>query len=183
VPFSRVLYIEQDDFREDPPKKYFRLFPGNEVRLRYAYLVRCVGLVKDERTGEVVEVRCVYDPATRGGDAPGGRKVRGTIHWVSAAHAIEAEVRLYEPLFLTPIPGGGTEDGDWKADLNPRSLERLTDCRLEPSLDNAAPGSRYQFERNGYFCVDLKDGARGRLVWNRAVSLRDSWARIEKAEK
>jgi len=183
VPFSRVLYIEQDDFREDPPKKYFRLFPGNEVRLRYAYLVRCVGLVKDERTGEVVEVRCVYDPATRGGDAPGGRKVRGTIHWVSAAHAIEAEVRLYEPLFLTPIPGGGTEDGDWKADLNPRSLERLTDCRLEPSLDNAALGSRYQFERNGYFCVDLKDSAPGRLVWNRAVSLRDSWARIEKAEK
>jgi len=181
VPFSRVLYIEQDDFREAPPKKYFRLFPGNEVRLRYAYLVRCVGVKNDERTGEVVEVRCLYDPATRGGDAPGGRKVKSTIHWVSAAHAIEAEVRLYEPLFLTAVPGGGTEDGDWKADLNPNSLARLTGCRLEPSLADAAPGSRYQFERNGYFCVDLKDSAPGRLVWNRAVSLRDSWAKIEKA--
>jgi glutaminyl-tRNA synthetase len=181
VPFSRVLYIEQDDFREAPPKKYFRLFPGNEVRLRYAYLVRCVGVKNDERTGAVVEVRCLYDPATRGGDAPGGRKVKSTIHWVSAAHAIEAEVRLYEPLFLTAVPGGGTEDGDWKADLNPNSLARFTGCRLEPGLADAAPGSRYQFERNGYFCVDLKDSAPGRLVWNRAVSLRDSWAKIEKA--
>ena len=183
VPFARVLYIEQDDFREDPPKKYFRLFPGNEVRLRYAYLVRCVGLVKDDRTGAVVEVRCTYDPATRGGDAPDGRRVRGTIHWVSAAHAVEAEVRLYDHLFRVPTPGGGEEEGDWKADLNPKSLERLTGCRLEPSLGDAAPGSRYQFERTGYFCVDLKDSSPGRLVFNRTVPLRDSWAKIEKAEK
>jgi glutaminyl-tRNA synthetase len=182
VPFSRVLYIEQDDFREDPPKKYFRLFPGNEVRLRYAYIVRCVGVVKDERTGEPVEVRCVYDPATRGGDAPGGQRVKGTIHWVSAAHAVEAVVRLYDHLFVTPVPGGA-EDGDWKADLNPASLERLVGCRVEPSLGTAAPGTRYQFERTGYFCADTTDSAPGRPVFNRAVSLRDSWAKIEKAAK
>ena len=179
VPFSRVLYIEQDDFREQPPKKYFRLFPGNEVRLRYAYLVRCTDVVKDERTGEVVEVRCTYDPATRGGDAPDGRRVKSTIHWVSAAHAVEAEVRLYEPLFTAAVPGADKDD--WKADLNPRSLERLTGCRLEPSLAAAAPGARYQFERNGYFCVDVGDSAADRPVWNRAVGLRDSWAKIEKA--
>jgi len=179
VPFSRVLYIEQDDFRENPPKKYFRLFPGNEVRLRYAYLIRCTGVVKDEQTGEVVEVRCTYDPATQGGNAPDGRRVKSTIHWVSAAHAVEAEVRLYDHLFVVPVPGADKDD--WKADLNPRSLERLTACRLEPSLRDAAPGSRYQFERNGYFCADLDDSIPGRPVWNRAVSLRDSWARIEKA--
>jgi len=181
IPFSRVLYIEQDDFREDPPKKYYRLYPGNEVRLRYAYLVRCVDMVKDRRTGNVVEVRGVYDPATRGGNAPGGQRVRGTIHWVSAPHAVEAEVRLYDHLFRVPIPGGSDDDGDWKADLNPASLERLTGCRLEPSLALAAPGSRYQFERAGYFCADLRDSAPGLPVWNRAVSLRDTWARIEKA--
>ena len=180
VPFSRVLYIEQDDFRENPPKKYFRLFPGNEVRLRYAYIVRCVGEVKDPNTGEVVEVRCVYDPATRGGDAPGGRKVKGTIHWVSASHAVPAEVRLYDHLFKVPNPGGDSEDGDWKTDLNPRSLERLTDCQLEPSLATARPGAAYQFERNGYFCADIRDSAPGHLAWNRAVALRDTWAKIEK---
>ena len=180
VPFSRVLYIEQDDFREDPPKKYFRLFPGNEVRLRYAYIVRCVGVVKDERTGEVVEVRCFYDPATRGGNAPGGQRVKGTIHWVSAGHAVPAEVRLYNHLFSVPNPGGDTEDGDWKSDLNPRSLERLTGCQLEPSLAAAAPGAGYQFERNGYFCADLRDSAPDHPVWNRAVALRDTWAKIEK---
>jgi len=180
VPFSRVLYIEQDDFRENPPKKYFRLFPGNEVRLRYAYIVRCVGEVKDPKTGEVVEVRCLYDPATRGGDAPGGRKVKGTIHWVSASHAIPAEVRLYDHLFRVPSPGGDSEDGDWKADLNPRSLERLAGCQLEPSLATARPGAGYQFERNGYFCADLRDSAPDHLVWNRAVALRDTWAKIEK---
>ena len=183
VPFSRVLYIEQEDFREQPPKKYFRLFPGNEVRLRYAYLVRCVGEVKDERTGEVVEVRCIYDPATRGGDAPGGRRVKGTIHWVSAAHALEAEVRLYDHLFRVPDPGGDADDGDGKAELNPTSLERLTGCRLEPSLAEAAPGSIYQFERNGYFCADLRDSSPGRLVFNRAVPLRDTWAKIENVGK
>ena len=179
VPFSRVLYIEQDDFREQPHKKYFRLFPGNEVRLRYAYFVRCTDVVKDEATGEVVEVRCTYDPATRGGDAPDGRRVKSTIHWVSAAHAVEAEVRLYEPLFTAAVPGADKDD--WKADLNPRSLERLTACRLEPSLAAAAPGARYQFERNGYFCVDVGDSTTDRPVWNRAVGLRDSWAKIEKA--
>src|SRR6185369_32006 len=179
VPFSRVLYIEQDDFREQPHKKYFRLFPGNEVRLRYAYLVRCTDVVKDEATGEVVEVRCTYDPATRGGDAPDGRRVKSTIHWVSAAHAVEAEVRLYEPLFTAAVPGADKDD--WKADLNPKSLERLIGCRLEPSLAAAAPGARYQFERNGYFCVDVGDSTTDRPVWNRAVGLRDSWAKIEKA--
>jgi len=179
VPFSRVLYIEQDDFREQPHKKYFRLFPGNEVRLRYAYLIRCTDVVKDEATGEVVEVRCTYDAATRGGDAPDGRRVKSTIHWVSAAHAVEAEVRLYEHLFTAAVPGADKDD--WKGDLNPRSLERLTGCRLEPSLATAPPGARYQFERNGYFCVDVGDSAADRPVWNRAVGLRDSWAKIEKA--
>jgi glutaminyl-tRNA synthetase len=182
IPFSRVLYIEQDDFRENPPKKYFRLFSGNEVRLRYAYLVTCVGEVKDER-GEVVEVRCVYDPATRGGDAPGGRRVKGTIHWVSAAHAIPAEVRLYDHLFSVPDPGGAAEDDDWKATLNPRSRERLAGCQLEPGLAGAAPGSVCQFERNGYFCADLRDSAPGHLVFNRAVALRDTWAKMEQAGK
>jgi len=179
VPFSRVLYIEQDDFREDPPKKYFRLSPGTEVRLRYAYLIRCTSVVKDERTGEITEVRCTYDPATRGGNAPDQRRVRGTIHWVSAAHALPAEVRLYDHLFTKPVPGGD-DDGDWKADLNPASLEVLPQARVEPSLADTGPQSRYQFERNGYFCVD-PDSARGRLVFNRAVTLRDTWAKIEQS--
>jgi glutaminyl-tRNA synthetase len=180
VPFARVLYIEQDDFREDPPKKYFRLFPGNEVRLRYAYLIRCTGVVRDER-GEIAEVRCTYDPATRGGDAPDGRRVKSTIHWVSAAHAVDAEVRLYEHLFLTPVPGAASDD--WKADLNPRSLERIEAAKLEPRLAAAAPGDRFQFERTGYFCADTRDWAPGRPVFNRAVSLRDTWAKIEKSER
>ena len=175
VPFSRELWIEQDDFREDPPKKYFRLSPGVEVRLRYAYLVKCVGVVYDERTGEVAAVRCTYDPATRGGTAD--RKVKGTIHWVSAQHAIPAELRLYDQLFLTPKPD---EDEDWTKHLNPNSLERLTACYIEPALATATPGNRYQFERTGFFCVD-PDSTRGQLVFNRTVSLRDTWAKIEKS--
>jgi glutaminyl-tRNA synthetase len=180
VPFSRVLYIEQEDFREAPPKKYFRLSPGTEVRLRYAYFVRCTSVVKDPVTGEIVEVHGTYDPTTRGGDAPDGRKVKATIHWVSAPHAIEAEVRLYDHLFLRPRPD---EEEDWKAALNPSSLERLTGCKLEPSLAGAAPGTRYQFERSGYFCVEPVDSTPTRLIFNRTVSLRDSWAKIEKGEK
>jgi glutaminyl-tRNA synthetase len=182
VPFARVLYIEQDDFREDPPKQFFRLASGREVRLRYAYFIKCVGVVKDERTGRVVELRCTYDPATRGGAAPDGRKVQGTIHWVSAAHALPAEVRLYEHLFSKPDPDEVAAGQDYKANLNPNSLETLTACRVEPSLAGAAPGSRYQFERQGYFCVDSVDSTPDRLVFNRAVALRDSWAKIEKAQ-
>ena len=178
LPFSRILYIEQDDFRESPPPRYFRLAPGAEVRLRYAYIVKCTGVIKDPNTGEIVEVRCTYDPATIGGDAK-GRKVKGTIHWVSAAHAAEAEVRLYDHLFSKPRPD---EEEDWTACLNPDSLQVLTGCKLEPSLKGAAPGSRYQFERQGYFCVDSKDSRSGHLVFNRTVGLRDTWAKIEKAE-
>jgi glutaminyl-tRNA synthetase len=173
VPFSRVLYIERDDFREDPPKKFFRLSPGREVRLRGAYFVTCTGLVKDS-DGTIIELRCTYDPATRGGDAPDGRKVKSTLHWVSAAHALGVEVRLYDRLFTSESPG---ESGDYRADLNPGSLVLLTNCRLEPSVADAAPGTRYQFERLGYFCVD-PDSAPGRLVFNRTVSLKDTWARI-----
>ena len=181
VPFSRELYIEREDFREDPPRKFFRLAPGREVRLRYGYFVTCVGVVKDEKTGEVVELRCRYDPETRGGQAPDGRKVRGTIHWVSAAHALEAEVRLYDHLSTAAKPGDAGNGLDYKSSLNPDSLETLTRCRVEPSLADAAPGSRYQFERQGYFCVDSVDSSPGALVFNRTVSLRDSWAKIEKA--
>src|SRR5438128_790550 len=166
VPFSRVLYIDRDDFREDPPKKFFRLAPGREVRLRYAYLITCVGVVKDERTGEVVELHCTYDPETRSGSSAEGRKVKATLHWVSAAHALLAEVRLYAHLFTTPNPG---EAEDFTAVLNPHSLETLRSCQVEPSLASAAPGSRYQFERQGYFCVDAEASA-GRLVFNRTVS-------------
>jgi glutaminyl-tRNA synthetase len=183
VPFSRVLYIERDDFREDPPKQFFRLAPGREVRLRYAYLITCVGVVKDDRTGEVVELHCTYDPATRGGDAPDGRKVRATLHWVSAAHALAAEVRLYEHLFTKADPNEDAEGADITALLNPQSLEILTSCQVEPSLAGAAPGDRYQFERLGYFCVDTVDAAPGALVFNRAVTLRDTWARIEQAQQ
>jgi glutaminyl-tRNA synthetase len=178
VPFSGVLYIEQEDFREDPPKKFYRLAPGREVRLRCAYFITCVRVIKDEG-GEIVELRCTYDPATRGGDAPDGRKVRSTLHWVSAANAVEAEVRLYDRLFLTDDPGAGGRD--YKSDLNPRSLEVLESCRVEPSLAAATAGSRYQFERLGYFCVD-PDSAAGRLVFNRTVSLKDTWAKIEQAQ-
>ncbi len=179
APFSRVLYIEQEDFREDPPPKFFRLAPGREVRLRYAYFITCVGVVKDEKTGEVVELRCTYDPATRGGDAPDGRKVRATLHWVSAEHALEAEVRLYDHLFGKEDPTDVEDGADFKDYLNPDSLEILTSCRVEPGLAGAKPGSRYQFERQGYFCVD-PDSSAGKLVFNRTVALRDTWAKIEK---
>jgi len=175
IPFSRVLYIERDDFREDPPKKFFRLAPGREVRLRYAYYIKCVRVVKDEQTGEVLEVHCTYDPETRGSLPPDGRKVKGTIHWVSAAHSLEAEVRLCDRLFEKANPS--------TTYLNPKSLEILKPSLVEPSLANAAPGSRYQFERLGYFCVDPVDSSDGKLVFNRTVTLRDSWAKIEKKEK
>jgi glutaminyl-tRNA synthetase len=182
VPFSRVLYIEQEDFREDPPKKWFRLAPGREVRLKHAYYITCVDVIKDEQTGEVAELHCTYDPETRGGWAPDGRKVRGTLHWVSAAHALEAEVRLYDHLFVKPDPDDVEEGSDFTANLNPDSLETLTSSRVEPSLASATPGSRYQFLRLGYFCVD-PDSSDGALVFNRTVSLRDTWAKIEKAQK
>ena len=182
VPFSRVLYVERADFREDPPRKYFRLAPGREVRLRYAYFVKCVDLVKDPATGEAVELRCTYDPKTRGGYAPDGRKVRGTIHWVSAAHALDAEVRLYDHLFLPENPEDAGEGRDYRELLNPASREVLAGCRVEPSLADAEAGRRCQFERQGYFCVD-PDTSAGRLVFNRTVSLRDTWAKIEKKEQ
>jgi glutaminyl-tRNA synthetase len=182
VPFSRVVYIEQEDFREVPPKKFFRLAPGQEVRLRYAYIMNCVSVVKDERTGEVVEVHCTYDPETRSGSAQASRKVKGTLHWVSATHALEAEVRLYDHLFTKPDPGDMAQGQDYTANVNPNSLERVTGCRVEPSLSGAAPGSRYQFERQGYFCVD-PDSSKGTLVFNRTVALRDTWAKIEKAQR
>ncbi|HKQ47980.1 MAG TPA: glutamine--tRNA ligase/YqeY domain fusion protein [Phycisphaerae bacterium] len=179
VPFSRVLYVERDDFREEPPKGFFRLFPGNEVRLRYAYYVKCTGVVKDPATGEVTELRCTYDPATRGGDSPDGRKVKATLHWVSAAHAIDAEVRLYDHLFSVPDPTDVPEGVDYKTNLNPNSLETLTGCKLEPSIASAQPGHRCQFERHGYFCVD-PDSKPGTLIFNRTVSLKDTWAKLEK---
>jgi glutaminyl-tRNA synthetase len=181
LPFSRVLYIEQDDFREDPPPKFYRLAPGREVRLRYAYFLKCVDTVKDA-SGKVLELRCTYDPATRGGDAPDGRKVKATIHWVSAEHAVPAEVRLYDRLFLKEDPDDVDEGEDFLANLNPDSLERLTGCRVEPTLANATAGSILQFERQGYFCVD-PESASGTLVFNRAVSLKDEWAKIEKARQ
>jgi len=177
VPFSKELYIEQDDFREVPPPKYFRLTPGQEVRLRYAYFVKCTGCVKDPTTGEVSEVHCTYDPATRGGDSPDGRKVKGTIHWVSAGQAVDAEVRLYDHLFSKPDPDDVPEGQDWKTGLNPNSLEVLTGCKVEPTLANAAPGTRFQFERMGYFCVD-PDSTPGKPVFNRTVTLKDTWAKI-----
>ena len=180
VPFSRELYIERDDFMEDPPRKFYRLAPGREVRLRYGYLITCAEAVKNEATGEVVELRCTYDPETRGGNAPDGRKVRGTIHWVSAPHSLPAEVRLYDHLFTTPRPDELDEGEDYRDYLNPNSLEALTECRVEPSLAGAEAGSRFQFERQGYFAVD-PDSVSGALVFNRTVSLRDSWARVQKA--
>jgi glutaminyl-tRNA synthetase len=181
VPFSRVLYIEQDDFREIPPPKYFRLSPGREVRLRYGYFITCKSVVKNDK-GEVIEVHCAYDPETRGGNSPpNGRKVKSTIHWVSAAHAVNAEVRIYENLFSKEDPNQTAEGEDFTANLNPNSLEVLTDAKLEPSLANAASGSRYQFERLGYFSVD-PDSAPGKLVFNRTVALKDAWAKIEKKQ-
>ena len=181
VPFSRVLYIEQDDFREDPPKQYFRLSPGREVRLRYGYLVTCTNVVKDS-SGQATEVHCSYDPATRGGNTPDGRKVKGTIHWVSAEHSIDAEVRLYDNLFTKENPSEVAEGQDFTANLNPNSLEVVNAAKLEPSLRDAKPGSRYQFERLGYFSVD-PDTTPEKLVFNRTVALRDTWAKIEKKSK
>ena len=179
VPFSREMYIERDDFMEDPPRRFYRLAPGREVRLRYGYFIRCEEVVKDER-GEVVELRCTYDPETRGGSAPDGRRVRATLHWVSAAHAIDAEVRLYDHLFTRWNPDEEDEEGaDWLTFLNPESLVTVADAKLEPSLADAAPGSRYQFERQGYFCVDTKDSTPGRVVFNRTTTLRDTWARMQ----
>ena len=183
VPFSRVLYIERDDFREDPPKQFFRLAPGREVRLRYAYFITCVGVVKDEKTGEVIEIHCTYDPATKGGDAPDGRKVKATLHWLSAAHALEVETRLYDRLFIKENPDEVEAGADFKSNLNPNSLEVLKGCFVEPGLAGAAPGSIYQFERQGYFCVDPVESTAGKLVFNRTVSLRDSWAKIQESLK
>ena len=176
VPFSKVLFIEQDDFREHPPKKYFRLSPGAEVRLRYAYIIKCTGVVKDEKTGEVIEVRCTYDPETRSGSPQSARKVKGTLHWVSAAHSLGAEVRLYDRLFTVEDPGGE----NWRDLVNPHSLEVLRQCNVEPSLTTARSQDRLQFERLGYFCVD-DDSTQGSLVFNRTVTLRDTWAKIEKS--
>ncbi len=178
VPFSKVLYIDRDDFMEDPPKKFYRLAPGREVRLRYAYFIRCVDVVKDPQTGEVVELRCTYDPETRGGHAPDGRKVKATIHWVSAAHAVPAEVRLYEHLFTIEDTSKIPEDEDWRRYINPNSKVVLQNCPVEPSLKGAKPGTRYQFERVGYFCVD-PDTTDEKLVFNRTVTLKDAWAKIK----
>jgi glutaminyl-tRNA synthetase len=179
VPFSREIYIDRDDFMETPAPKYFRLYPGNEVRLRYAYFVKCTGVVKDA-AGEITEVHCTYDPATRGGNSPpDGRKVKGTIHWVSAAHAVDAEVRLYDYLFTKPDPEDVPEGSDWKANLNPKSETVLSGAKVEPSVRGAAVGTHYQFERQGYFTVD-KDSTAGRLVFNRSVGLKDSWAKEQK---
>jgi glutaminyl-tRNA synthetase len=178
LPFSRVLYIEHDDFREEPPPKYFRLAPGREVRLRYAYLITCTGVIRDD-DGTIVELRCTYDPATRGGTPPDGRRVKSTLHWVSAAHALDAEVRLYDRLFTVENPDVAPDGLDFTAHLNPDSLDVLTSCRVEPGLADATPGTRVQFERQGYFCVD-PDSSDRRLIFNRTVGLRDSWAKIEK---
>src|SRR5271167_28972 len=181
VLFSRVLYIEHDDFREDPPKQFFRLSPGREIRLRGGYFVKCTSLTKDDKTGEVAEIHCTYDPETRSGNAPDGRKVKATIHWVSADHAVNAEVRLYENLFTKEDPNDVPEGQEFTVNLNPHSLEVLTNAKLEPSLASGKAGDRYQFERLGYFCVD-PDSRPGALVFNRTVALRDTWARIEKRE-
>ncbi len=182
VPFSREIYIEQDDFREDPPKKFFRLAPGQEVRLRYAYIIKCVGVVKDPQTQEVTEVHCTYDPETRSGGPQAGRKVKGTLHWVSASHGLEAEVRLYDNLFSVPNPSDSKEGQDYRSFLNPHSLETVSSCYVEPSLAQALLGTTYQFERLGYFCVDNIESSHSKLIFNRTVPLRDSWSKIEKAQ-
>jgi len=181
VPFSREIYIERDDFMEDPPKKFYRLAPGREVRLRYAYFVTCTDFVKDD-DGQVVELHCTYDPATRGGDSPQGRKVKATLHWVSAQHSLPAEVRLYDHLFAKEDPEDVEAGADFTANLNPNSLQTLSDCRVEPSLAHAEPGYRCQFERLGYFCVD-PDSSPAKLIFNRTVTLRDAWAKIQKRQQ
>jgi len=183
VPFSRVLYIEQDDFREEPPKGFFRLSPGKEVRLRYAYIVKCIGVVKDPSTGTIAELHCTYDSETKSGSSQSRRKVKATIHWVSADHALEAEVRLYDQLFTKEDPDDVPEGGDWLANINPKSFESLTSSRVEPYLANAKRGARFQFERLGYFCLDSEDSSPDKLVFNRSVTLRDSWAKVEKSRK
>jgi glutaminyl-tRNA synthetase len=182
VPFSRELYIERGDFREDPPKKFYRLAPGREVRLRYAYFIKCIDVIRDEETGEILELHCTYDPETRGGDAPDGRKVRATLHWVSAKHAVEAEVRLYDRLFSVADPEDVDDGLDFTSNLNPNSLEIINPAYIEPSVLRAKPGSRYQFERIGYFVVD-PDSTDGKLVFNRTEPLRDTWAKIQKAQQ
>ncbi len=182
VPFSRILYIERNDFMEDPPKKFYRLAPGREVRLRYAYFITCVNLIKDEKTGEIVEIHCTYDPETRGGDAPDGRKVKATLHWVSAAHAVPAEIRLFDHLFSEADPDRGEEGKNFLDCLNPGSKEILRECRMEPSVKTMEKGKTFQLERLGYFCVDPKDSEENHIVLNRAVTLRDSWARMQKKE-
>jgi glutaminyl-tRNA synthetase len=181
VPFSRVLYIEEDDFREEPPKGFFRLSPSKEVRLRYGYIIKCIGVDKDPVTGKIRQLRCTYDPETKSGSSQSGRKVKATIHWVSAAHALEAEVRLYDHLFTKENADDVPEGSDWLANINPNSLEKLTSCRVEPYLANAKPGERYQFERLGYFCVDSDQSSA--LIFNRSVTLRDTWAKMEKERK
>jgi len=180
VPFSKILFIEQDDFREDPPKKFFRLAPGREVRLRYAFFIKCTDVIKNPVTGQIRELHCTYDPASRGGESPDGRKVKATLHWVSAAHAVPAEVRLYDNLFTKSDPEDVAAGEDFRKNLNPDSLQILPDCQLEPHLATVIPGERIQFERLGYFCVDTKDSRPGSLVFNRTVTLKDTWARIEK---
>jgi glutaminyl-tRNA synthetase len=183
VPFSRVLYIEQDDFREEPPKGFFRLSPGREVRLRYAYIIKCVGVVKDPATGQVRELHCTYDPETRSGSLQSKRKVKATIHWVSEPHSLAAKVRLYDHLFTQEDPDDVPDGSDWTVNINSKSLQHLAGCRVEPSLANARKGERYQFERLGYFCVDAIDSAPGALVFNRTVTLRDTWAKVEQGRK
>ncbi len=183
IPFSRVLYIEREDFREDPPKKWFRLAPGREVRLKHAYYVTCTDVVKDKRTGEVVELHCTYDPESRGGWTKDERRVKGTLHWVSTAHAFPVEVRLYDYLFSKENPGDVEENADFKANLNPKSLETLASCQAEPGLKEAKPGDRYQFLRQGYFCVDAADSKPDHPVFNRTATLRDTWAKIERTLK
>ena len=182
IPFSREIYIEQEDFLEDPPKKFFRLAPGREVRLKHAYYITCVNVIRDEQSGEVTALHCTYDPKTRGGWSQDGRKVKGTLHWVSVPHAAKAEVRLYDHLFVKENPGDVPEGRDFTANLNPQSLITLTECRVEPGLARSEPGARYQFLRQGYFCVD-KDSVPHRPVFNRTVTLRDTWAKIQKAQK
>jgi glutaminyl-tRNA synthetase len=182
VPFSKTLYIEQDDFREDPPKQFFRLAPGREVRLRYAYFITCKEVVKHPQTGEIIELRCTYDPATKGGDSPDGRKVKATLHWVSAEHSVPIETRLYDHLFVKPNPNEVEEGQDFKANLNPKSLEVIKDAKAEPQINQSKPGNTFQFERMGYFCMD-PDSSDGNLVFNRTVTLKDTWAKIEKKQK
>ena len=182
VPFSQEIYIERDDFQEDPPSRFYRLAPGREVRLRYAYYITCDEVIKDDITGQITELRCTYDPQSRGGSSPDGRRVRGTLHWVSAPHSIPAEIRIYDHLFLKANPDDD-EGGDFTSQLNPDSLTTLSSARLEPSLSQAQPEERFQFERRGYFCVDAEDSQPGRLVFNRTVPLRDTWARIQQAQQ